>query len=195
MAAGRTTLWPPPCPAPMEIWARVSQSGPCPVTVGEGQIWLAEYARSHPGDLPPVSPVPGRDAAAGGEPPGSAMTETGLMWSKFLPVGGTGNCWPFWEEVERENHGAALLAGLRAPRGEAAEAGRVAMLPQNLRPLLEENPQEDLLDRQREMDLPPAEGAAVAEIAAHAAWRGCWTVIPTICLGESSSRPPWQRSC
>ena len=48
-------------PAPMEIWARVSQSGPCPVTVGEGQIWLAEYARSHPlGDLPPVClPSPG----------------------------------------------------------------------------------------------------------------------------------------
>ena len=159
-------------PAPMEIWARVSQSGPCPVTVGEGQIWLAEYARSHPlGDLPPVC-LPS---------PGETLLQAESLWFRYdrngpdvvkdfsLSVGRGELLALLGGNGTGKTTVLHLLAGLRAPqRGRLRRQGRVAMLPQNLQTLFwKKTLREDLLDQTARMDLPPAEGAAaVAEIAA-----------------------------
>lgn len=159
-------------PAPMEIWARVSQSGPCPVTVGEGQIWLAEYARSHPlGDLPPVC-LPS---------PGETLLQAESLWFRYdrngpdvvkdfsLSVGRGELLALLGGNGTGKTTVLHLLAGLRAPqRGRLRRQGRVAMLPQNLQTLFwKKTLREDLLDQTARMDLPPAEGAAaVAEIVA-----------------------------
>ncbi|NLF80419.1 MAG: ATP-binding cassette domain-containing protein, partial [Clostridia bacterium] len=48
-------------PTPLRIWSRVENDLPCPLTVREGQEWLAAFAKSRPLlDLPEqVSPPPG----------------------------------------------------------------------------------------------------------------------------------------
>ena len=159
-------------PAPMEIWARVSRSGPCPVTVGEGQIWLAEYARSHPlGDLPRCVSRPRERRCCRRRASGSAMTETGLMWSRISPCrwdgGAAGPSGREWNGGKPRC--CTCWPGSGPPqRGRLRRQGRVAMLPQNLQTLFwKKTLREDLLDQTARMDLPPAEGAAaVAEIAA-----------------------------
>ena len=185
-------------PAPMEIWARVSRSGPCPVTVGEDRSgWPSMPGHTPLGDLPPVCLLsPGRRCCRR-RASGSAMTETGLMWSRISPCRWDGGAaGPSGREWNGENHGAAL-AGWPAPRGEGCGGrGGWRCCPRTSRPSFEENLREDLLDQTARMDLPPAEGAAaVAEIAALCGLRGCWTVIPYDLSGESSSGLLWQRSC
>ena len=186
-------------PAPMEIWARVSQSGPCPVTVGEGQIWLAEYARSHPlGDLPRCV-----------SRPRETLLQAESLWFRYdrngpdvvkdfsLSVGRGELLALLGGNGTGKTTVLHLLAGLRAPRGEAAEAGAGGdAAPEPPDPLLEENPPGGPAGPDS-ADGPAAGGgaAAVAEIAALCGLEGLLDRHPYDLSGESSSGPPWQRSC
>ena len=109
------------------------------MTVGEGQIWLAEYARSHPlGDLPPVC-LPS---------PGETLLQAESLWFRYdrngpdvvkdfsLSVGRGELLALLGGNGTGKTTVLHLLAGLRAPqRGRLRRQGRVAMLPQNLQTL------------------------------------------------------------
>lgn len=43
-------------PTPMRVWTSVSDSSPCPVTVGEGRRWLEGFSQSHSLSAPPSPP-------------------------------------------------------------------------------------------------------------------------------------------
>ncbi|MFQ8927067.1 MAG: energy-coupling factor ABC transporter ATP-binding protein [Evtepia gabavorous] len=177
-------------PAPMEIWARVSQSGPCPVTVGEGQIWLAEYARSHLWVTCPGVSVPG-ETLLQAESLWFRYDRNGLMWSDFS-CRWTGNCWPFWEGMNGKPRCCTCWLAPGPQRGAEAGAGGDAA-PEPPDPLWKKPPG-TCWTRQR-MDLPPAEGPQRWRRSRHcAAWRAA-DRHPYDLSGESSSGPPWQRSC
>lgn len=142
------------------------------MTVGEGQIWLAEYARSHPlGDLPPVC-LPS---------PGETLLQAESLWFRYdrngpdvvkdfsLSVGRGELLALLGGNGTGKTTVLHLLAGLRAPRGGGCGGrGGWRCCPRTSRPSFGRKPSgRTLLDQTARMDLPPAEGAAaVAEIAA-----------------------------
>ena len=164
------------------------------MTVGEGQIWLAEYARSHPlGDLPRCVSRPRERRCCRRRASGSAMTETGLMWSRISPCRWDGGiAGPSGREWNGENHGAALAGRAPGPpEGEAAEAGAGGdAAPEPPDPLLEENPPGGPAGPDS-ADGPAAGGGGRGGGGDRGTVRpggGCWTVIPTICLGGEQQR-------
>ncbi len=115
------------------------------------------------------------------------MTETGLMWSRISPCRWDGgNCWPFWEGMERgKPRCCTCWPGSGPPEGEAAEAGAGGdAAPEPPDPLFgRKTLREDLLDQTARMDLPPAEGRGGGGD------RG--TVRPGGAAGPSSLRSVW----
>ena len=123
-------------PTPMRIWAAVSDSAPCPVTVREGREWLAGFAgrkeieRQRP---EPQLPKGGDVVLQGRElwfkydkdlPDVVKGLSLSLRKGEFLALlGGNGT---------GKTTSLKLLSGLRKPyRGELEISGSVGMLPQN----------------------------------------------------------------
>ena len=119
-------------PTPMRVWAGAGGEGECPLTVGEGRLWLEERRSS-------LKPVPLHGYARGGEP---AVRMDGVWFryeedspdvlrdfhlevpsgAIFALMGGNG---------AGKSTALTLAAGLRKPyRGEVRVRGRVGVLPQ-----------------------------------------------------------------
>ena len=123
-------------PTPMRIWAAVSDSAPCPVTVREGREWLAGFAGRK--EIEPQRPEPqlpkGGDVVLQGRelwfkydkdlPDVVKGLSLSLRKGEFLALlGGNGT---------GKTTSLKLLSGLRKPyRGELEISGSVGMLPQN----------------------------------------------------------------
>ena len=123
-------------PTPMRIWAAVSDSAPCPVTVREGREWLTGFASRR--EIEPLRPEQPK------QPCSDAVLQGHELWFKYdkgLPdvvkglslslrkgeflalLGGNGT---------GKTTSLKLLSGLQKPyRGELEIFGSVGMLPQN----------------------------------------------------------------
>lgn len=122
-------------PAAMRLWAGVESGEPCPLTVPEGQAFLADYAASHAlRSLPPERrPEAGEQALCASElwfryerdsEDVLRGIELHLCKGEILAVlGGNG---------AGKSTALRLLAGLLTPlRGSVTRAGRAAYLPQD----------------------------------------------------------------
>ena len=147
-------------PAPMRVWAAVETSAPCPVTVGEGRSWLADYAAHHP-----LSALP--DPPRRTYPDGCALEADGLWFrygqsqpdvvkglnlsvrkGEFLALlGGNG---------AGKTTTLKLLAGLLRPsRGRVSAHGTMGLLPQDPQTLfVKKTVREDLYELLDEKKLP-----------------------------------------
>ena len=144
-------------PTPMRVWASVSDTAPCPVTVRDGRDWLADYAARHPlGELP-EEPVP-----AHAQETALTLEECWFKYEKDLPdvvkgvslevkkgefltlLGGNGT---------GKTTTLSLAGGLLKPyRGEVKLNGRVGTLPQDPQTLfVKKTLREDLLELAREL--------------------------------------------
>lgn len=63
-------------PSPMRIWAGAGGEGDCPLTVGEGRIWLDKLVEKRP-----LAPVPPHNYAQGGE----TALKVSEVWFRYTP--------------------------------------------------------------------------------------------------------------
>ncbi len=123
-------------PTAMRVWAAAQSDEPCPVTVQEGQDWLAAFAGKHP-----LQGLP--EEVERRYPGGAAISAHGLWfrYEKELPDAVKG-----WSLTVQKGEFLALLGGngtgkttslkllaglLKPYRGELQISGSVAALPQN----------------------------------------------------------------
>lgn len=149
-------------PAPMAVWTQVPNDLPCPVTVRQGQRWLAAYGADHPLASLPPEPIPlagevllsGEDLwfrydRAGPEVlKGLTLAVCRGEWTALLGGNGSG-----------KTTALHLLAGCAAPqRGRCQGSPRTALLPQDPTTLLLHKTIRETLQAQlRDLGTPPAD--------------------------------------
>ena len=63
-------------PTPVRVWAAADGTGRCPITVGEGRVWLEDYARGRRLTPPPPAPA---------FPAGQPVLEAREVWFGYRP--------------------------------------------------------------------------------------------------------------
>lgn len=136
-------------PVPTRVWASVESGLPCPLTAGEGSVWLRNYAEDHF-----LASIPEERLAAVGE----TVVQVKDLWFRYARnhpdvIRGLNLSIRKGElfAILGDNGGGkttalSLLAGLNSPqRGKRTLHGRTALLPQDPQVLfLHSTLQEDL---------------------------------------------------
>lgn len=153
-------------PTPMRVWAGVPNDLSCPVTVGEGRVWLDDYSRDNRLD---ASAIPKCGAQRRGGPPAVRLSQVWFRYEKDGPDVIRGLSAEIFEgEIYAVMGGngtgkttaLSLLSGLLAPQRGAVELfGRpLAKLPDRVRyhgllGVLPQNPQVLFVKNTLELDL------------------------------------------
>ena len=177
-------------PTPMRVYQRVPNDLPCPITAGEGRIWLTDFAKEHPlrqdifqenGD----GDSRGKDAA-----PALSMQDIWFRYEKegpdilkglsltvpkgalFAVVGGNGTgkttALSILSGQNQPHRGKVRIFGkTRAEYEKEAPEGRLVALPQDPKVLfVKKTVREELLDMLPPRGLHPAAGAKRVEAVA-----------------------------